>query len=53
MREIKQLREKTELEMQNLREKSDSSSKDSDDRRDRRRTQGILKGIVLFLQRAQ
>ena len=31
MREIKQLREKKELEMQSLREKSDSSSKDSDD----------------------
>ena len=30
MREIKQLREKKELEMQNLREKSDSSSKDDD-----------------------
>ena len=31
MREIKQLREKNQLEMQKLREKSDSSSKDCAD----------------------
>ena len=47
MREIKQLREKTELEMQSLREKSDSSSKDSDDSGD---SGGVHKGSLKILE---